>query len=153
VVEFESDDPKTAVIVEPNALRIFRDGLDVFRTLNYARADSIFLEAGARNRRARASSSRRSRGTAPRSRLIKEVRARGFVDRGGLQARGPTPGHFTMVARLAIVRNDRMRAITAVRECLLLDPTDRDGACSARRSASTCKPRPSLAKLRRRSRA
>jgi hypothetical protein len=128
VVEFESDDPKTAVIVEPNALRIFRDGLDVFRTLNYARADSIFLEA----ERAQPPGASQFVASLARNRAAVAFNQGKYaladsLTEADFKLAGPTPGHFTMVARLAIVRNDRMRAITAVRECLLLDPTDRDG--------------------------
>jgi hypothetical protein len=45
---------------------------------------------------------------------------------------GPTPPYYAMVARLALLKNDRVRAITAIRLCLMYDPNDADGLLLAR---------------------
>jgi len=127
VVEFEANDPMIAVIVDPRALGIFREGLDVFRSKDYARADSIFIEA----EKAQPPGANQFIASVARNRAAVAFNRAQYaladsLTEADFRLAGPTPGHYTMVARLAIVRNDRMRAITAIRECLLLDPTDAD---------------------------
>lgn len=133
MVEFEYDHPVAAMVVEPRALDLFRQGMAAFLARNMDRADSLFVASLA----AQPQGSDQFYGSVARNRarvaFNKEAYARAdSLNEMDFKLAGPTPGYYSMVARLALVKNDRVRAITAIRLCLMYDPNDRDGLTLAR---------------------
>jgi hypothetical protein len=133
MVEFSSDRPVAAMIVEPKALDLFRQGTKAFLDREIARADSLFLASLAEQ----PEGSSQFYGSVARNRARVAFNQKAYARADSLneldfEFAGPTPGYYSMVARLALIENDRVKAVTAVRLCLMYDPNDQDGLTLAR---------------------
>jgi hypothetical protein len=133
MVEFEYDHPVVAMVVEPKALDLFRRGMHAFLARDMRLADSLFLAA----QEAQPPGSDQFYGSVARNRArvafnLNEYARADSLNELDFRLAGPTPPYYAMVARLALLKNDRVRAITAIRLCLMYDPNDADGRLLAR---------------------
>jgi hypothetical protein len=133
LLEFEYDHPVAAIVVEPAALELFRRGISAFEANDLRASDSLFTASAA----AQPPGSDQFHGSVARnlSRVafnLGEYQRADSLNRRDFELAGPTPAYYAMVARMAMLRNERLVAINAVRRCLMMDPNDRDGLRIAR---------------------
>ncbi|HYM80342.1 MAG TPA: hypothetical protein VEY91_02900 [Candidatus Limnocylindria bacterium] len=128
LVEFETKGARVAMVVEPRALELLRQGMRSFMAQDLASADSLFDLAG----RTQPAGSNQFFGTVAINRSAVAYNRGDFaradsLNRLGAELGNPSPAHHMMVARLAMQAGDRTKAVAAVRSALMLNPNDVEG--------------------------
>jgi hypothetical protein len=127
LVTYDENDPWPARVVEPEALRLLRDGRAALLGHRLAESDSLLTLA----RRISP-----TRGLMPYTLLIssayaayqgKDYARADSLARAALDVHKETPDFWALEARIAIARDDPRAAAMAVQRCLRLDPSHADG--------------------------
>jgi uncharacterized protein HemY len=134
VVGYTDNQPWPARVVEPEALRLLRDGRSALLAHRFTASDSL-LDLASR-------AEPPGRGPMQATIVMARAYAAYYLDqypradslaRAAVDLASESPDYWALEARLAMARNDAGAAAHAIQRCLALDPTHTDGLRLARR--------------------